>query len=68
MQLMQWWQVLMPDPNEEQGEVRAVAVFHGIVCVGWGGFRVNLSCSGGFSGSTWRVFWVNLTCYETHEI
>ena len=35
---------------------------------GLGMFRVSLSCPGGFSGSTWRVFGVNLTCYETHEI
>ena len=44
--------------------VEALAVFQWVLC-GLGRFGVNLSCPGGFSGSTWRGFGVNLTCYET---
>ena len=47
--------------------VEALAVFQWVLC-GLGRFGVNLSCPGGFSGSTWRGFGVNLTCYEIIEI
>ena len=67
VQMMQWWQVIEPDPNEERGVRWVCGCFHGLLC--WlGRFQGQPELPRGVSWSTWRVFEVNLICYETYEI
>ena len=51
VQMMQWWQVLEPDPNEERGVRWVCGCFHKVLC-GFGWFQGQPELPRGVSWST----------------